>query len=96
MTKYGKVTFSEVKEPSSPNPEALEFDIFIERPAVHVIVTREALDDHASKMGVEIRRLAKGYIEFLQMYHAAFAEAAHRKLAMQETVVVRSGDIILD
>lgn len=95
MTTYGKVTFSDVKEPASPNPEALEFDIFIERPAAHVIVTREALDDHASKVGVEIRRLAGGYVEFLQMYQGAFAEAAHRKLVMQETVVIRSGDMVL-
>lgn len=95
MTTYGRVTFSDVKEPASAAPEALEFDIFIERPTMHVIVTREALDDHASKVGVEKGRLAGGYVEFLQMYQGAFAEAAHGKLVMQETVVVRSGDMIL-
>jgi hypothetical protein len=94
MSASREYAYSDVRGPKVGVPESLEFELFIQRPSVRVLVSREAMDDHAALVGISINNLAEGYVEFLQTYQSDFASTAFRKHRMQETVAITSGDVV--
>lgn len=95
MSDTRRFTLSEVADAPPGIPETLEFELYIEHPSVRVLVSREAMDDHAARLGVRIEDLADKYPEFLRMCQPDYADTAFRKLRMLETVVITSGDVIV-
>lgn len=87
-------TFGGVRPTDSKWPESLSFDLHINGRTIDVTVSREAMDDHSEKVGIDIANLADGYVEFLEMYQPEFAAVAVKRHRLLEDVTITSRDLV--
>ena len=87
-----KYTHSDIHEPDAGAEGALSFSLFLDDREIPVVVGRKAMDEYAEKVGVPIRNLAHGYVEFLKTYQPEFAWAAVQRLRSIDTVAIVSAD----
>jgi hypothetical protein len=86
------LTYGDVLAPDDGNEETLRFALFLDGKERPVAVSRKAMDDYATKVGIRIDKLANGHVEFLKMYQPEFALAAAQRARSNEAVAIVSAD----